>query len=260
MLGLARKNSRPHYRGARLFFVLAMALTLGCKREEAPSTDWVVLMDLSGSIQKDQREQWVESCMRIFKKMEPGDSIIVLGISDHTTESAPIFQRSTSRPKEGYLAERKSLMTMRALREEGPQEVRRNFNNLKPSKSTDILGSLERLPPLREGRMRVVTFFSDMLHSTRQINLERTHLGQSTESWGDLFRRAAKFYRWNSDVLEATKVICVLEDIPPGGENPRNNRRVLRGFWTVVFESLGAELVWFESYLPDNLDLRGGKS
>jgi hypothetical protein len=123
------------------------------------------------------------------------------------------------------------------------------FATGRTSKATDLLGALDRIPA-GGARRTAVIFFSDMLNTTPECNMERRAAPALIEA-GGLARRLAAGRGWDQRRLAGVGVYCVLSSVESGEHAFGWNRTSVRGFYTALFESLGASVRLFDTHFGD---------
>jgi hypothetical protein len=237
----------------RCFVLLGLAALFvqGCRAETAPTaspagTRRMVWIDLSSSVTDIQRTAWLKEVEKIMAQLAAGDSILVFGMHEATLGASPLAVGHLPPPgKPTKLSDRLQVAAaLRQVREESAKASQEALSGKAKAKQTDIFGALDRLRPDEKGRPTVLYFFSDMEHATREFNMEATPLEKNMPR---LIQNVVERHRWDRSRLSNTQVYCILPDAR--GPSRVNNRLVLERFWSILFQSLGAELFGFETYL-----------
>jgi hypothetical protein len=231
--------------------LLALLLFCGAVLAAAPRPEGVlrvVFVDQSDSPQASDAARWSQAAeSAVFSPMRFGDAVIVFGVHDHTAESAPLFEAAipVCAPDAGMdvvLAARKAL---RQAREGGVATIRAAFAAPVRSRSTRLVESFRRIP--RDGRRAIeVLYLSDMLESTRELDLEHTAItdGNLTR----LAQRAVDQYRLPHGMLDGVTFRVVLDSPAVGSRRVMaNDHGALERFWRLLITSLGGAVVGFDS-------------
>src|SRR5438093_13622247 len=112
------------------------------------------------------------------------------------------------------------------------------------SRTTRLIESLSRIHT-DPHRVTEVLFLSDMLESTRELDLERTRL--TSANLVGLAQSAFERYGLSRGLLDGVTVYCVLDSPPIGGSVKINDRQTLERFWRLILTSAGANLAGFDS-------------
>lgn len=239
---------------ALLVMIGACQMSIGCS-DAAGDTDgtsqtrYVMFFDLSDSPTLQDRKRWVSLAeTQIIRRLRPGDAIEIYGLHDRTADAAALFADSGvaagyDAGLEDLAAARRSVGNMRRGATAAVQDV---LSSTVRARATDLFGAFDRVRA-DPARRTVLIFFSDMLHADKDLNLERTKIDLA--SLQTLVQPIAERRRWRPDLLEGVTVICVLPSPSPGAKRLANDRTVLREFHEVLFASLGARLVAFDSDL-----------
>jgi hypothetical protein len=234
---------------------IALALVIlqaACQPAYAP-TEYILFLDLSASISAAQRNAWLGAAAAVLEQMSFGDSIAIFPIHDRTSGAAPLFRARV--PDKGLsledIAHAKEILEK--VRQDGSVALREALSSNTRSHSTELLEIVNKLAstPNEERKVsRRVFIFSDFLHSTRDLDLEKTRLADY--DLDALILDIQKRYRWTKDALRGDKIYGVLSATTSGGPRPVNDHAALKQFWGTLFNQLGAELASFDTYL--NLD------
>lgn len=227
---------------------LAATVAFACTPPPAPNTRYVILFDLSGSASLEQQSAWLQTADIFLSRLVPGDAALVLAVRDHA-DGRPIFYAATSRPPHTYRAMRRSRQQLDRIRAAGMDSLRAAMENGQPSRATDIISLLDRLAADGAGgRRTAIILLSDMVNETAELNMKREPLSDGTipEKVSEL----AQHHRWHQGELSGAAVVCVLNSVPPNAPVQLNDRQTLHRFWEAVFESLGARLLSFDTYVP----------
>jgi len=231
-------------------FVLALLVSgLVACRPVATGTEYVLFFDQSASISPLQREAWVKSADAVLDELTFSDNISIFPVHDHTLAAAPLFVAEV--PGRGVSLEdlARAKQKLLQIRAEAKTAVRAALLATVQSRSTELFEFIDKLASSRPGNSaaRQAFLFSDMLHSNRLLDMERTPLSQTDlrALTGQLQQR----YGWTAETLRGVVIHCVLNGIESGQRRPVNDRRVLKEFWETLFSELGAQLADFETYI-----------
>jgi hypothetical protein len=209
----------------------------------------ILFFDQSASIDRDQRRQWQNDANALVRGVRDGWSVSIYGIHDHTLEAAPLFEvdvpmfaadgtskTAAARNNAIQTARQAALATVEKALDTGG------------AARTDIFSALDRVHPDPHSRPTTIVFFSDMLNSTPELNMERA--GSVTlQNISTLVPSLARRHLWRKDSLAGSEVYCVLNSIEIGRNGPAVNRRVQRVFYENLFGALNAKLARYETSL-----------
>jgi hypothetical protein len=232
--------------------VCASALFLAACTSPSPTRPGrrlIIFFDQSGSIGADQRRQWLHDATGLVQSIGGGSSIVICGIHDHTLDAAPLFEADVPIFRDDgtskTLAERNAAI--QAARR-GAMAALEEALNQGGAARTDVFSAIDRVHPDVNGRATTIAFFSDMLNSTAELNMERA--GSVTlQNIPALIGKVARLHMWQKDTLRGCQVYCVLNSIELGGHGPQVDRRVQQLFYQNLFEALGGKLVRYETSL-----------
>ena len=229
--------------------VLVLVLFIPCTAaQEWTPTLYVLFIDMSVS-GRGQEAHWQSAAEQmVFSRFRAGDALVVYGLHDHTGESAALFQGET--PVVDLKAGRDATVEARrryaATLSSGREVVRQALAaNSVRAKETRVVESLRRVPKANGRRVKLI-YFSDMLESTKTLDLERLRLtGQNT---GALVEAAVMTFHVEKGSLVGVSVYCVLDspNIGQASGSP-SPRSALERFWKAVLDAAGARLEWFDS-------------
>jgi hypothetical protein len=227
-----------------------VAAQMGCSQPTPPpaSAHTFVFIDQSSSVTRLQRQSWVEPLTRIADGIRPGSTLSVFGIHDRTADAAPLFTgdlpvlpaRPTSTQLRTYKDERARFLT------KARRAISEALETAVVARTTDVLSVFDRPRDARD-RPRLVFVLSDMLHVTRELNLERQSL--SDTHIPDLIQSAAQEHNWSPESLTGTRVYVILPSAQVGDRPSVNSRIVLERFYGAVVTALGGRLERFETHL-----------
>ncbi|MCK4303626.1 MAG: hypothetical protein KAY24_05245 [Candidatus Eisenbacteria sp.] len=222
----------------------------GVRKSEVIHTQYLIFIDQTGSISSvAQRNHWVQLLIdEVLGCMQPGDCIQIFAIHDRTRDAAPLYMGKISAvPQDAVMGElQRARSEMTVVRREAGEAIQRAMTIKKAAKATDLLGAIDRCHADPCKWHTKLIFASDMLHSSSDINLERTALPEN--GIGNLVAALLARHGWPGSTLAQVQVYCLLNNVPPGASRPVNGRRILRQFWTELVISLGGELVCFETH------------
>lgn len=233
----ARRPSRHRRAAALAACVVLMAPPLAAQSRDGRGTQFVVGIDVSSSVTDPQRADEQRALTGLVNRMEPGDRIVMI----------ETYQQGT-------LAARQWVDSIPALRHDGPLSSRDRQNRqvfqvvagrmatsfLKPPPksvlSTDLFRTISRAADYAKsgaGRRTTLVLLSDMLQSTREVNLESGAV--PSDAWIASRRREGR--------LPDLRNVCVF--VIGGDPTTRLGARV-RHFWEHYFTAAGA------TFPPDN--------
>ncbi len=232
---------------------ILMALLLMCSVAAAAALPHqpvlhVLFVDQSDSPRAPDIERWVAAAkVSIFDPLSFGDAVLIYGVHDHTADSAPLFDKPVppmppNASMDIVIGLRKAL---REAREGGAAAVAAALRAPTRSRSTRLIESLGRVP--RDGQRQVrVTYLSDMLECTRELNLEKTAITDTNLQ--QLAQAAVDRYHLHRGALDGVHVRVVLDSPLVGSRRTvPNDHESLGRFWRLLFTSLGGTLDSFDS-------------
>lgn len=232
-----------------IFPALILAFTLCCAGcDDEPSYDYTWFVDWSASVspdrQADQQTQWLSMREKQIARLKCGDRIRIFAVSNQTSNSAPIYDQEIPPLGDTYEEELKCRQKLKQVREELKQKFQEAFSPQQRASESDYLSAIDRLKPDGTRHQRVY-FAGDLLHSNAELDLEKVRLTQSNIA--DLLNPVVAKHGWREGRLKGAKVYCILNSLSIIDAKPLNDRQLLHRFWRTAFESLGAELVHFDS-------------
>jgi hypothetical protein len=209
-------------------------------------TRQLVWVDLSSSVSEPQRQAWLHQAETIIKGLIGGDTIAVFGVHEATPGAAPLYLgHLPAVSPEAPLREKIRAQEMQhKVREQARAMFGQALSGWAKAQRTDLFGALDRLKPDEKSRPTVLYFFSDMLHVTAELNMEKTPLAPHMQTLVD---KVIAKHGWPSSLLNGTTVHCILPGVR--GHSGVNSRQVLERFWGLLLQSLGARLATFETHL-----------
>lgn len=229
--------------------VLPLAACSAPAADRSPGRRVILFIDQSASIDRDQRRQWQNDASGLVRGIRDGWSVSIFGIHDHTLESAPLFEVDipmfVSDGTSKTAAARNAAI--QAARQAAVAAVEKALDTSGAAR-TDIFSALDRVHPDPQSRPTTIVFFSDMLNSTSELNMERT--GSVTlQNIGALIPSLARRHLWRKDSLAGSEVYCVLNSIEIGRNGPPVDRRVQKVFYENLFGAMSARLARYETSL-----------
>ena len=215
-----------------LFAACSMAAPrLAAQGRDAQGHQYIVGVDVSSSVTDPQREDQQRALAGLVKRMQPGDRIVIVETY-----------------RQGTLAARQWIDSIPRPRHEGPPSSRDRQNVqvfqvvagrmassfLKPPAqsimSTDLLRTISRAADYAKsgaGRRTTLVLLSDMLQSTREVNMESGAI--PGDAWFQARRREGR--------LPDLRSVCVF--VIGGDPTTKTGARVRR-FWEHYFVAAGA--------------------
>jgi len=218
-------------------------------------TKYTGFLDVTGSISGAKRAEICRVALQSLDALNYGDSVRLFAIHDRTADAQPLVTAEIpSLPEDAGREEMELAHRRLAQTREGIKKVlEAALNRRVPATVTDVFSAIDRIRPDPK-RRHVVLFFSDMLHSAEpDADFENGPL--KAEEFDSLIQTAKQRRGWKNDALQGAGIIVVLPAAEGGERKPLNDARILRLFYTQMFEALGATLESFDSYIPS-----GGKS
>ena len=234
------------------FATLVSALSVGCKRNEIPgqkiNLNVLVFVDQSDSISADQRRAWLKEAGKVLRRLRGGTHFYLYGIHDHTLEAAPKMITIPELP-ERPLA--KQYQEWNSASQQAMAYLSEAMNTDSPSRMTDIFSAFDRTVMVAQGLPTKIVIFSDMLHVTPDMNMEKQPLHD--KDFSETISKLGRKHDWSSDTLHNTAVFAVLPDEPKTSGSPvskvANDRRVLQRFYATLIAALGGKLALFDTNL-----------
>lgn len=251
---------------AALLAVFAPLFLVGCSADGSVHESGrrsFVFLDLSGSVDQEQRRLWASDAGRLVDRLSGGSGIAVYAIHDHTMEAAPLFEGEIpewNRDATYEVAARQKAELVRT-REGASAAVRKALDSGGDAARTDIFSAIDRYQPDPHSRPTAIYFFSDMLNSTPDLNME--HAGALTRgNAAEQIQKLARKHQWRTGLLKGVDVYCVLNSVASGHRGPAVDRLTQRTFYQGLFEALGARLVTYDTHLSSltfGLDARSAQ-
>jgi hypothetical protein len=228
---------------------LLLAVCSARAGDHAPGRRLILFFDQSASVDREQRRQWQNDANHLVSCIRDGWSASIYGIHDHTLEAAPLFEIDI--PVFSSDGTSKTLAAKNAAIQRARQAALTAIEQALakgPAARTDIFSALDRVHPDPQSRPTTIVFFSDMLNSTPELNMERA--GSVTLLNIDaLIPGLARHHLWRQGFLAGAEVYCVLNSIEIGRSGPAVDRRVQKVFYETLFGALSAKLVRYETSL-----------
>jgi hypothetical protein len=245
-------NTRSTPAFAPALIVVTSLLLAACSAragDHAPGRRLILFFDQSASVDGEQRRQWQNDANNLVSCVRDGWSVSIYGIHDHTLEAAPLFE--TDIPVFDSDGTSKTLAVKNAAIQHARQAALAAIEKALangPAARTDIFSALDRVHPDPQNRHTTIVFFSDMLNSMPELNME--HAGSVTLlNINSLIPPLARHHLWRQDSLAGAEVYCVLNSIEIGRSGPAVDRRVQQVFYQTLFGALSAKLVRYETSL-----------
>ena len=218
-------------------------------------TRYVVFFDLSSSPRSCDRDAWAGFAeTAVIRQLRPGDALTIYPIGPDTLGAAAIFSRvAPAVPKNHGIDALMATTVALARIRTGAVAALRQAMAARPTSTrrTDVLSSLDRYEADLRRRM-VVLFLSDMLHADRDLNLERQEI--TTGQIAAVVRALASQRQWRTDQLAGARVYCLLSSQSVAQFSAATDRRVLKQFYQMVFQTVGARLMRFDTNIdPSSL-------
>jgi hypothetical protein len=231
--------------------IFAAVGTSGCSapgETRGSSRTLIVFLDLSASITEGQRALWKREAAHLADALGDDSSITIYAIHDHTMDAARLYEAEIPAPvADGTrAAAEKQKVARREARKGALAAIARALDSGGKASRTDVFSAIDRVRPAQDGRRLEVFFFSDMLNSTADFNMEVP--GALTRSAiPDRIGLLARRHSWRSGQLAGAEVYCVLNSIETGRRGPVVDRLTQQAFYSSLFESLGARLLAYDT-------------
>lgn len=231
--------------------VMAALAAIGCSVHAEPhesGRSLFVFLDLSASITSAQRALWEREGARLANGLPDDSSIAIYAIHDHTMDTARLFEAEIPAPlADGTRsAAEKQKAARKAAREGALAAILGALDSGGDAQRTDIFSAINRIRPPRDGRHLQIIFFSDMLNSTPDFNMELPG-SLARSNLMDRVAQLAQRHSWHSAQLAGAEVYCVLNSISSGKRGPAIDRLTQQAFYQALFESLGARLISYDT-------------
>lgn len=205
---------------------------------------WVLLLDLSGSVNDGQRAAWSEVVRkRVAPSIRACDQILVLGVHEASATAAPVFLRTLPRSSESLREKIALLRALDSARRELATTVETASRGRGGAARTNLLDALDRIELVPHSTTYIVAL-SDMEDSSLP---PAGILRGAVDSTVD---RVTTRRAWLPDRFQHAKMFAVLPS-ERGTRRSPDYRRTLRTFWATLCARTGGELASFETYIPD---------
>ena len=225
-------------RAASISMAAWVSLTMGAHvwGESHQPTHYVLFLDCSPSARADQQQRWQQEGRKQIAALSPGDALQIFLLHDNTATAAEAFAGAA--PAGDTLSAKRMVADLRRR----SAEALACPSNQSRGRDTDILGAIDRLRPNR-GRRTIVVFFSDMLNSTPEADIERRPL--RPERMPEIITAAPEARMDSRDACGRHRALCIEQPrAGPESQSP-NDRRTIEAFYRLLFESLGGHLAQF---------------
>ena len=222
-------------------------LTGGCKngtdvldtltgKAPAPTLGVLVLVDYSGSA-KEFIDEYQATCSELVRSLPPNTRLVASKISGLTEATFIPMLNDTTPPELGVLTEPIEAESLKVrFNRTIDTKLDALFSGSSYSSSTDILSSLsimKGLFPQDSSFRQVLVIFSDMIHETRELNLDRRKLQPSEIP----------------DLVQKLKADGHIPHLPRSSvyvigaySADQEKYRTIRSFWEAVFQEVGMDL------------------
>jgi hypothetical protein len=235
--------------------VAALALS-GCAArggDRPTGARLIVFLDQTASIDAAQRTAWMKDATGLTRQLAGGSSIAIYPIHDRTMDAAPLFTAEIPDSKDDATADEARAQHLAIVRaREGAQAAIEKGLDAGPASRTDIFSTLDRIQPDSRQRRTVVVYFSDMLNSTSDLNMEIPGALRRSNIPSELQGLAHRHY-WGPSQLKGAEVFCVLNSIQSGHRGPAVDRLTQKAFYEALFQALGARLMVYETHLTGSI-------
>jgi hypothetical protein len=242
-----------------LTFVIALILGLAAYKfrfwgsgdqpiEPTLHYQYVWFIDQSISVDPSGQPQWQKATEEQVKRIRCGDTLFMFGLHNQTRQAAPIYNDEVPAVSDDptIIEDKKCKLKLVPMRQQLKDKFREAFDLRHRAIETDYFSSIDRIK-LDQTRRTMVFFVGDMVQSNRELDLERVRLTE--ENIVDLLNQVIAKHGWQRDQLNGVRVHCLLNSLNIREAAPLNDVRILRKFWETLFQSLGAELVTFDTHL-----------
>lgn len=233
------------------FSVFAAIATSGCSAHGEPPGSGrrlIVFVDLTASITDGQRALWKRDAARLAGGLGDDSSIAIYAIHDRTMDAAQLYSAEIpALVADGTrTAAERQKVSRRDARKGALAAVIRALDSGVNAPRTDVFGAIDRVRPVRDRRRLEIIFFSDMLNSTPDFDMEVP--GALTKSSiASRIGQLARKHSWHSGQLAGAEVYCLLNSIESGRHGQAVDRLTQRAFYEALFETLGARLMAYDT-------------
>lgn len=208
----------------------------------------LIFFDESPSVTKQQRQEWLKCEKTIVASLRSGDLLRIFAVHDRTGDAAPLLSaelpilpmRPTSTQLRAFKIARAQVM------ETASKVLEQAAASTHNVPATDIFSIFDRCRQRADSRPEAVFIFSDMLHSTKGFDMEKTPLDESR--FGPFIELEGRRHNWDSKTLGGAAVFVVLPNVA-SGHSPVNSRVTLEKFYAAMISALGGKLERFETHL-----------
>lgn len=237
--------------------VLAAALALtGCAAQgdvRQPRFRLMVFLDQSASVDVAQRAAWMNEAAGLVQQLRPGWSIAIYPIHDRTMDSAALFEAEIPESKDDATADEARVQHRTLVRaRDGARAAIAKGLDSGTAVRTDIFSTIDRIQPDPHQRRTRIVYFSDMLNSTPDLNMEVPGTVTRSSIAANLQSLARRHY-WQSGQLAGADVVCVLNSIESGHKGPPVDRLTQKAFYAALFQALGAQLVGYDTHFAASI-------
>jgi len=242
-----------------LTFVIALALgfTAYIFRSWKPSDQpmkptlhyqYVWFIDQSSSVDPSGQPQWQRATEEQVKRLRCGDTLLMFGLHNQTRQAAPIYNDEVPAVSDDPTIDedKRCKLKLDPMRQQLKEKFREAFDLRHRATETDYFSAIDRIK-LDQTRHTMVFFVGDMVQSNRDLDLERVRLTE--ENIVDLLNPVIARHGRQRDQLKGVRIHCILNSLNIREAAPLNDVHILRKFWGTLFQSLGAELVTFDTHL-----------
>jgi hypothetical protein len=229
-----------------------------CRRAAADRSAGVrlfVFIDQSASIKPGPRAQWEQTAKKLVRAIRPGCAFTLYPIHDQTRLAAPLVNVDVPEPSPdaGKDEWTRCRNAANAARRDASAAFQHAFGRIGSAPATDILSAFDRIRPDERGRLTLAVFFSDMVNSTTELDMERAELTPGTAA-ALITKLAETHSSWRTGALKQVRVYCLLNP----AQKPVADIRSLERFYNTLVGALGAELALFDTH-ADAAEVFAGK-
>jgi hypothetical protein len=210
----------------------------------------VIFVDQSASIDQAQRCLWQADADRLTELVGGGWAVTIYGIHDRTLDAAPLFDAEVPAWSEDATFDiaRAQKAALVQVRRDAAAALHAALQVEGGASRTDLFAGIDRIRSDTRRRPTTIVYFSDMLNSTSDFDMERANL-LIRGGFSDAIQRLAERHRWRPDTLAGDDIYCVLNSIESGRRPPAVDRLTQRSFYERLFSTLGAHLAVYDTHL-----------
>ena len=218
--------------------VLAVAL-LGCGKHKP--THIVILLDVSGSIDRQSLEQAIKAIESLAGDLQRGDSVTIIPIlgDAHADASGRIIRFEVSKDRHAYDADLRGFQRMLSA---SLAELRANAITY-PGLKTDIFGSVElavqEFNVIGKKSVHLLLILGDFIQEDREFNFRKDDRVKNSVTAREFAMKLLKVHP--VDLQGVNSYLGSLRSAEFGNMN-RMRQNAIQEFWISYFKAAGAKV------------------